>query len=264
MNFNSRQFIYFISIVFVAISFTSCITPRKIKYIQKGADDLKANGPYSRKKVEYKIQSGDNIFIKFSSNEPVSNEVLSGGVNTYSTQSLAAKYKDVYLVDSAGYISVPQLNKLMVKGLSLQQLKDSLDRKIGKYYQQANTEVRLAANYITILGEVANPNRYMIDFEDKISILELIGMAGDLKFEANRKDVKLIRTIDDKTEVVSIDLTKRNILENEYYYLMPNDIVYVEPLRAMSWHAKSFPFATTLALILSTTSAILVIFTYIK
>ncbi|MDF1547824.1 MAG: polysaccharide biosynthesis/export family protein [Bacteroidales bacterium] len=263
MNLNFRQTIRLITFVFLTMSLNSCILSKKIKYIQTENGAL-SEGSYNRKQVAYHVQPGDNIYIKFSSIEPVSNEVLSGGVNTMVSQSFGAKYKDVYLVDSAGYISVPQLNKVLVKNLSLTQIRDSVENKIRRYFQQATAEVRLADNYITILGEVNSPNRYLIDFEDKISILELIGMAGDLSFEANRKEVKLIRTKDNKTEVFSIDLTKRNLLENDHYYLMPNDIVYVEPLKAMSWHAKSFPFATSLALILSTTSAILVIITYIK
>lgn len=219
---------------------------------------------YHRKPVEYKLQSGDNIYIKFSSTEPVSNIALSTGNNIGISQSMAAKYKDIYLVDSAGYVSLTQLNKVFVRGLSIRQLKDSLEYKMKSYFQQVTAQVRLADNYVTIIGHVNNPGRYLIDFNDKISIFELIGMAGDLSFEANRKDVKLLRNIGEETEVVSLDLTKRSILEDKYYYVMPNDIIYIEPLKAITWHQKSFPFTTTLTLLLSTTASILVILSYLK
>jgi polysaccharide export outer membrane protein len=262
-NFKRINHLVYSFILFITI-FSSCITSKSIKYIQEEAESTEQKTQYQREAVVYKIQSGDNLFIKFYSIEPLSNAVLSMDNSIRSSQGLGEKYRDVYQVDSSGYISLPQLDRVFVKDLSLQQLKDSLDYKMKKFFQLSSMQVRLADNYVTVIGDVNKPGRYLIDFNDKISVFEILGMAGDLKFEANRKEIKLMRNNNNKTEVVSLDLTKRDILENKYYYILPNDIIYVEPLRAMNLDKRTFPFATTLALILATTTSILVILTYIK
>ena len=202
--------------------------------------------------------------MKSSSLEPVSNEVLAVGTSQSSLQGLSAKYKDVYQVDSLGYIRVPQLNKIYVKGLTVMQLKDSLEIRMKHFFQDVIVQVRLADNYVTILGNVNRPGRYSVDFREQISIFELLGIAGDLNIEANRKAIKLVRNAENETEIVELDLTKRDIIESEYYYLQPNDIVYVEPLKAMSWHQRRYPFTTTLTLVLSTAASVLVLISYFK
>jgi polysaccharide biosynthesis/export protein len=248
-------------IIFVLL-LSSCITSKEVKYLQ-GSKKFKQN-TFKSEKVEYHVQNGDNLYIKLTSTEDLIDKALTAGNIGSAGQGLESKYKDIYLVDNLGYIQMPQLDKILVSGKSLNQIKDTIDLCIQKFYSQTTSQVRLADNYVTILGDVNKPGRYLIDFRDKINIFELIGMAGDLSFEASRSNIKLIRKIGEKTEIVSLDLTKQNIIENEYYYLLPNDIVYVEPLKAVSWHLRSFPFATTLALVLSTTTTILVIISYFK
>ncbi len=263
MSFLKRFFFLVLISSFFIMVCDSCISSKKIKYIQKEAGKAK-DEKYTRKLIKYRLQSEDNVYVKFSSIEPVSNEVLSLGNSQTMNQGLAAKYKDIYQIDSHGYINLPQLNKVSAKGLTLQQLKDSLELKMQRFYHDVTVQVRLADNYVTIIGDVNNPGRYLVDFREQISVFELIGMAGDLSIEANRKEVKLIRNTEKGTEIVELDLTKRGIIESEYYYLKPNDIMYVEPLRAMDWHQRRYPFTTTLALVLSTTASVLVLISYFK
>ncbi len=263
MSFLKRISFTVLLSLFFALVFDSCISSRKIKYIQKEAGKTK-DEKYTRKLIKYRLQNNDNIYVKFSSLEPVSNEVLSLGTNQGANQGLGSKYRDIYQIDSLGNLTIPQLNKVHAEGLTLQQLKDSLELKMQRYFGDITVQVRIADNYVTIIGYVNNPGRYMIDFREQISVFELIGIAGDLSVEANRKQVKLIRNKGEETEIFELDLTKRDIIESEYYYLKPNDIVYVEPLRAMDWHQRRYPFTTTLALVLSTAASVLVLISYFK
>jgi polysaccharide export outer membrane protein len=250
-------------LVFVVSSLlASCITSKEIKYLQ--GNKGKVEDKFTNKQVEYLVQPGDNLYIKFNSTEDITNQIFaSENVGTVG-QGFESKYRNVYLVDNEGNIKLPQLDKIKVEGKCIGEIKDTIDYCINKYYSQMSTQVRLADNYVTILGDVNKPGRYVVDFKDKINIFELLGMAGDMSFEARRDNVKLIRKKGKETEIVVLDLTKQKIIENDYYYIMPNDVVYVEPLRATSWHLRSFPFATTLALVLSTTTTILVIVSYFK
>lgn len=210
------------------------------------------------------MQNGDNLYIKFSSTEPVTNQVFSPDVYMPNTLGLESKYKDVYIVDNQGNVNLPQMGKFHVGNYHIQQIKDSIELNIQKYFKQTSVDVRLADNYMTILGEVNRSGRYLFDFRDKVTIFELIGMAGDFTYEADRKEVKLLRKLGNETILVTLDLTKKDVLNSPYYYVFPNDVVMVDPLKAVTFGTKSIPVATTLALILSLTTSILVIISYLK
>ncbi len=243
--------------------FSSCISSKEVKYLQN--DETKeVKTSYINKPADYKIQFGDNLYIKLSSLEPEVNLILTPNTQTNVSQGAYAKYKDIYYVNTEGYIVLAQLEKVYVKGYSLEQVRDTLEHKISIFFDRISVDVRLAENYVTILGEVNKPGRYLVDFNDKISVFELIGMAGDLNYEANRSIVKLLRKNNDHIDVSYINLLDADILGNEYYYLLPNDIIYVEPLKAVFWDEKTMPFTSTLALILSVTTSILVIIAYLK
>ncbi len=249
-------------ILTVIVFISSCIPAKKVKYLQSTSPN--ETNSFKTKDVEYKLQAGDNLSISLTSTDMETNIALNTQVQSNQLQGAAQKYKDIYLIDNKGYIKHTQLEKIYVEGLSLQQAKDTIEAKISVFYKQVTANVRLADNYITILGEVGSPGRYLIDFDDKISIFALIGEAGDLKIEANRNNIKLIRKVGDNTEIFHIDITKKNIIENDFYYLMPNDIVYVEPLNVTFWGPRNFPFVTTVSLILSTATSIFVFFNYFK
>ncbi len=260
MNSIYKNIRFFQFLLFCACILSSCITSSNIKYLQKNKENTQTK--YKIQQVDYHVQIGDNLYIKLSSIEPIADEALSQESGGVVTTGLSSTYKDVYLVDNEGYVKLPQLDKIKVEGLALNQIKDSVDIKIAKFYGQTTSQVRLASNYVTIIGNVNSPGRYLVDFNDKITIFELIGMAGDLSFEANRSDVKIIRKKGLETEIVNLDLTKRDVLESDYYYVLPNDVVYVDPLKAVSWNQRFFPFATTLTLLLTTTTTLIVLISY--
>ncbi|MEN8123297.1 MAG: polysaccharide biosynthesis/export family protein [Bacteroidota bacterium] len=261
-KFKAKNHLIFGFVILIAIS-SSCIPAKRVKYLQSGKTE-KAKSSYINKQIEYKVQPGDNLYIKLSSLEPEINLILTPSTQTYTSQGASAKYKDIYYINTEGFIKLPQINKVYVKGYTLDQVKDTLELKIDSYLKQISVDVRLADNFVTILGEVNKPGRYLIDFKEKISVFELVGMAGDLKYEANRSRIKLLRKNGENIDVSYINMLDSEVLENEYYYLSPNDIVYIEPLNAVFWDKKTMPFSTTLALILSVTTSILVIISYIK
>ncbi len=148
--------------------------------------------------------------------------------------------------------------------MNLQQAKDTIENRINAFYKQVIANVRLADSYVTVLGEVGKPGRYLMVYDDKISIFALLGMAGDLTYDANRENIKIIREIDGISNVSYINIAGKNIIESDYYYLMPNDIVYIEPLNAVFLGQRNFPFISTLSLVISTTTSIILLFNFLK
>ena len=250
-------------LLMIAFSLSSCITTKKINYLQEKSDFISTND--SVQIPQYKIRPGDNLYIKLSSLDPETALVLEPATQGVNSQNESdRKYKDIYNVNNEGYVDIPQVGDIYVKDLNLEQIKDSVDYSISKYFKQINVQVRLADAYITILGEVNNPGRYLIDYDDKITVFDLLGLAGDLTKYANRANLKLVRTNGEKKELNHIDLTDNKILEDEFFYLMPNDIIYVEQLNAAFWDKSTFPFFSSLSVVLSTTTSILVILTYLN
>ncbi len=255
-----RNLLYLIVLL---LTLYSCIPSKKVTYLQDLNHDT-LTSKYFSKSHEYLLQNGDNLYVSVESLDTETQIALSGNLQMQNVQGVGAKYKDVYFIDNEGFINLPHIGKLQIVGKSLSQAYDTINFKYANFFNQVKVNVRLANGYITILGEVNKPGRYELTYEDRISIYELLGLAGDLKKQADRNNVKIVRRNNDENQVFIIDLTKANALENPIFYLQPNDLVYVEPLKAVFWEQESFPFMSTVSIVLATITSLLVIFTYSK
>jgi polysaccharide export outer membrane protein len=163
-----------------------------------------------------------------------------------------------YLVNQQGYIEFPMLGLVKAAGLSKRQLKDSLTKSI--FQKQLLLDPIVTVRYInykvTVLGEVAKPTVLVVTNE-KISILEALGLAGDMTLYARRDNVLVIRDEEGKRVTKRLDLTSQNLLSSPYYYLKSNDILYVEPNKQLL--AQTSNLRTWLPVVLSTLSFISVI-----
>ncbi len=264
MYYKKNSFNLSIFLILIILScMVSCIPAKKINYLQEKSGRT-GETIFSPELQQYKVQSGDNLYISFSSLDPETALILEPGKTNNVQNEGGRKYKDIYIVDSKGYVDIPQIGKVYINDLNLEEITDTIDYSISKYFKQINVQVRLADAYITIIGEVNRPGRYKIEFDDKITVFDLVGTAGDLTIHANRTEIKLVRRDGKNTKIHHINLTDKNILGKEHFYLMPNDIIYVEQLDAVFLDKKSFPFFSSLSVILSTTTSILVILTYLS
>ncbi len=147
-----------------------------------------------------------------------------------------------YLIDYDGNIDFPVLGKLKVAGLNRTELTAMLVEKISEYANNPIVNVRLSNFTITILGEVRNPGTFTIK-DERITVLEALGLADDLTIFGKRKNVLLIREVDGKKKFAKIDLTSVNAVNSPVYYLQQNDVIYVEPnnakIRASSYNQNN-------------------------
>ncbi|WP_285269905.1 polysaccharide biosynthesis/export family protein [Kaistella rhinocerotis] len=133
-----------------------------------------------------------------------------------------------YLVDNEGYIIFPVLGKIFVKGMTMAQLRADLESKLLEYLSDPLVSIRQLNFNITVLGEVKAPGRYT-STSDKITLLQALGMAGDMTDYGDRTRVKLVRNENGIDQTHIIDFTDRNITASPYYYMQQNDVLYVEP-----------------------------------
>lgn len=180
------------------------------------------------------IQSGDVLEIKVTAFDEnavrpfnlysMNNSTSPGQLNGQTAQ-LAPQG---YLVDNEGFIYFPVLGKLYIKGMTLAQLRADLEKRLLTYLAEPLVSIKQLNFNITVLGEVKKPGQYT-NPSDKITVLQALGLAGDMTDYGNRTNVKLIREIDGVSKTFTIDFTDKNITSSPYYYMQQNDVLYVEP-----------------------------------
>ena len=136
-----------------------------------------------------------------------------------------------YLVNHNGFIDFPVLGLIKIAGLTRTELTKYLTERISEYVKNPIVNVRLANFTVTILGEVKNPGTFTIQ-DERITILEALGLANDLTIFGKRQNVLLIREVEGKKKYSKIDLTSVNVVNSPVYYLQPNDVIYVAPNNA--------------------------------
>ncbi|TXN35959.1 polysaccharide export protein [Flagellimonas hymeniacidonis] len=136
-----------------------------------------------------------------------------------------------YIVDNEGEIDFPVIGKVKVEGLSPEEVRILLREKLAGYLTDPIINIRLRNFTITVLGEVRRPGTYQVNGE-RITVLEALGLAGDMSIKGIRDNVLVIRDFDGTKVHHRIDLTTKNAMKSPAYYLTQNDVVYVEPNRS--------------------------------
>lgn len=133
-----------------------------------------------------------------------------------------------YLVNSSGAIQFPILGAIKVAGESTESIQNIIQDSLARYISNPIVKVSLLNFKFTILGGINSPGTYTVP-EGSITILQAIGMAGDLNINGKRKELTIIRQVNGERRTASFDLTKSDVLNSEYYYLKQNDIIYIKP-----------------------------------
>lgn len=221
---------------------TSCIPLKNYVYLQD-SETVLANATFAAPE-QYKVQPNDNLYIQVITDNPE----ISAFFNITSTDRYlnndAAIELGSYRVSDEGDIDFPIIGKMHVAGKSTEEIKSQVVKEIAKQVERPSVLVKLVNRNFTVLGEVNSPGTYSF-YKDRITMLEAIGHARDVTDFGNRKEIKLVRHHGTEKKVVTIDLTSSQYLTSEYYYILPNDVIYVEPTNRI-YGAKTLPFATIL------------------
>lgn len=181
-----------------------------------------------------KIQPDDILSIQVSSRKPENIAAFQKVENSASSGEKALGIQDGYRVDEMGNIYLPFINKIPAAGKTVLQLRQTISDSLVKYIPDATVQVRFLNFRVTMIGEVTRPNAYIIPNE-RLNILEAIGMAGDFTPYARRNSVLVMRERNSVREFVRVNTQDTTLFSSPYFYLQPNDIVYVEPLKAKEY-----------------------------
>jgi len=213
----------------------SCATKRNLIYFSNLSDSATYEEVINND-IKPKIQSGDALAIKVTTLNPEANILFNSGslpmsnenTGISSSVSNTAVLGDGYIVDDNGNIDFPILGKIHLEGLTKEQAKAKIAKLVEATAKNPIVNVRILNFKITVIGEVARPGNFNIG-NNKVNVLEALGMAGDMTPYGIRNDVLIIREQDGKRVVEHINFNDKNVLNSPYFNLKQNDIVYVQP-----------------------------------
>ncbi len=135
-----------------------------------------------------------------------------------------------YPVQLDGNVDLPYIGEVLVAGLTLPEAKTILQTVLQDYVSDASITIRLVSNYITVIGEVNAPGMYEMA-KERYNIFQAIAIAGDVADFGNRYKLSIIRQTPQGSVTKEFDITDKNIIDSEFYYIYPNDVIYVKPMK---------------------------------
>lgn len=256
-----------LSLVAGAYLMSSCVTNRKYQLLQHddvNKSDLPSNvvaRSYDPEPFQYHIQTNDIISVRFESLTPKEFDFLASQTPPVTGGGLiggALMFGD--LVDENGEIPFPVVGKTKVAGMTVYQIQENLQKLANQFLESPTVKVRLLNYRATFLGEVNREGVVTLN-NNRVTLLEAIGLVGGLTDLADKTDVKLIRQHEGKMEVVYLNLLSEDFLKSPYYYVYQNDIIIVPALKQRPYRKY---FGQNLGLVLSALSLFVIVLNYTK
>lgn len=264
-EFNKSQTFFMIKninraaiLVFFLVS-VSCVTSRKLTYLQN--EEALSDSTVSATPHNYKVIPYDNLYIKVVTPDPKWSAMFNALPVSTTGLNVSEQSADLvsYLVDGEGMIRIPYAGKISVLGKTLDEITSDVDKALKDYIADASITVKMINNYVSLIGEVKKPGRYPI-YKDRMNIFQALALGGDLTDFSNRQKIQIIRQTVKGIVVKEYSLNDRTILTSEFFYVMPNDVIYAKPMRGNNlcrhtehschlksenalWHAKRAGFS---------------------
>lgn len=247
MRVKEGAFNMLFTLVVMLVVMSSCVNHRELITLNASEENLESGKNQAIRKTEhispteYAIHPNDLLIININTFEGntsefiqrafSSNDLNNNGGRQFGPEAL---YYNSYQVDGKGYIYLPLIERVQVAGKTIIDVKTSLDSAYANHFRFVSANVKLANMRVTVLGEVENPGLVYF-YNDETTLLEAISMAGDFTDFGNRKKVKLIRRTEAGSTTVMLNLFASDFIGTEYFYVNPNDIIYVEPIKAKAF-----------------------------
>jgi polysaccharide export outer membrane protein len=233
----------------------SCTSQKKLAYLNN-LPEVNGEENFTMSIPDYKIQPRDILYITVKALAPDGSikDFLSSGSNNgmYLTQGDAGGAFVGYNVSPDGYITLVPVGQIKVSGLTLEETRKKLQELTEKVFLNSTVECKLLSFKFTVIGEVKAPGAY-INYNNYLTVIEAIGRAGGVGDLGNRDRILVVRPIDKGTKTYRINLQDKNILTSEAYFLLPNDVVIVEPVKQKIFNMN----LPTISFIISTFTGVL-------
>ncbi len=256
---------HFIWTVVLLVFFSSCGSVNQIKYFSDLPDTNFVNLPHLEQQARL-IQKGDRLFITIGAKNPEAAAIFnnygdmptSGSLGAAgSSATLAMSDVSGYWVDDLGSIEFPIIGRLNAEGLTTRQLKDTITQKISPYLSEPLVSVKFISFKFTVLGEVRTPGTYILS-NQRTTILDALGAAGDLPRSAKRHNIQIYRDYNGKRMIAKVDLRKKDILSNpDLFQLRNNDVVIVQPRDIQFFGEETRSYISIISLLVTSTALLI-------
>ncbi|HKJ48486.1 MAG TPA: polysaccharide biosynthesis/export family protein, partial [Christiangramia sp.] len=221
--------------VFLCLLSTSCIPHKDLVYLQNQETALDSTLLLNEKQPPYRIQINDILNIRVKSLDQENIQIFNpvGEANLNATDESRAFF-DGFTVDLHGNIRIPILGNVNVLGFTTEEIEKMLEKKLleEEFKETANifVSVKLTGLRFTANGEVGSPGTQIL-YQNRVNVFEAIANVGEINTVGDCKDVLIIRQYPQGQKIHHLDLTDINVMNSPYYYIQPNDIIYVKPLK---------------------------------
>lgn len=227
-----RPYIQLLFIMVLTFVLTSCITTHETNYMQAPKNFIPAYKDTVSYK-DYRLKSGDKLFIQVYSLDEKTNALFNGSTNG-SMQMMSGGSGDgmdlySYIIDNEGSIQLPLIGSVILQGRTIREAKHILEEAIKPVLKINSVDVRMLSRYFSIVGN-GKSGRFAFP-RDKINIFQALALAGDLGLYADRSKIRILRETGSGTQIKVFDIRTENIVNSEFYYLEPNDVLFLQPMK---------------------------------
>ncbi len=247
------------AILLVFLVSVSCVTTKKLTYLQN--ENALPDSTVSATPHNYKVIPYDNLYIKVVTPDPKWSAMFNALPVATNGINVSEQSADLvsYLVDGDGMIRIPYAGKIFVSGKTLDEITSDVDKALRDYIADASITVKMINNYVSLIGEVKKPGRYPI-YKDRMNIFQALALGGDLTDFSNRQKIQIVRQTINGTVVKEFSLIDRTIVTSDFFYVMPNDVIYAKPIKGKFFQMNAFPYSV----ILSTVTTFVLILNVLK
>jgi polysaccharide export outer membrane protein len=254
-------------VLLLIIIINSCTSQKKLAYLNN-LPETDGEEKFAMEIPDYKLQPRDVLYITVKAMTPdgTIRDFLTSTQNNPSIsigQGESGGYIYGYDINSEGKIILPVVGEIIVSNFTLEETRKLLQAKAEKVFKDATVECKLLSFKFTVIGEVRAPGSY-INYNNYLTVLEAIGRAGGIGDYGNRSKVLIVRPVNNGTKTFRLNLQDKQILSSEAYFLLPNDVVIVEPLKQKIFIMNLPTISFILTTVTSTITTTLLLINYLK
>lgn len=250
MKKREKHIIKVILITLGLLTMCSCVTNYSTTYLQKRIK--KEYAEYNETNSEYRLQKKDEVIIRLFTTNDAAAKLFGGSSTNMNNQYSYKIYED-------GTIDLPYLKKVKIEGMTIRECEKFLSKALKDYINNdVFVKISLYKRVYYVLGESGKGE--FPYYKDQLNIFEALAAAGDLGVQADRKKIKLLRIVNGKEKILEFDIRSRDIVDSEYYYIRPNDIIYVPQTKGSFFKITSF--GSFVGVITSSLSFVLLVLQY--
>jgi len=253
-------------VILIVTLLVSCTSQKKLAYLQNLPEPT-GQESFPMEIPDYKLQPRDILYITAKAMTP--DGTLKDFLSTSGSSSMFTSQSDVtgslfgYTVNPDGIIVIPGVGEVKVNGLNLEETRKKIQELVDKVFLNSTVECKLMSFKFTVIGEVRAPGAY-INYNNYLTVLEAIGKAGGVGDFGNRDRALVVRPYDKGTKTYRINLQDKNLLTSPAYFLLPNDLVIIEPMKQKVFNLNLPTIAFIISTFTSTITMTILLVDYFK